>query len=665
MKSNIYASSNKQLIANATKLQQIVQSQQAKEICQIVLNKKPNDVEALNLLAVIYAIENELVLALEIFNKAAKLNPVDTQILFNKSNVLSQLKNHTEALLTVDKALLLNKKNSEGFRIRGEILRSMGRIDESILTYQQAIQIDLNNADLYNDLGILFKNKSELNHSLNNFDWAIKLRPNFAEAHKNKGNVLHELGFLYESHLSYKAALKLNANYKLLLGTYLHTKMQLCLWDDFTNDLTIYKSKIIQNENVSKPFDGLSLIDDPSLHKSIAETYIKELYPANSTLGPILSNKICNKLTVAYFSADFNEHAVSFLIVELFELHNKERFNLIGFSTTNLSSNATTDRVINSFDRLIDVSEKSDVEVALMARSFNVDIAIDLGGHTGNNRFGIFAYRAAPIQMSYLGYLGTTGAEYMDYIIADPILIPSSSQVFYTEKIIYLPHYQANDTKRDDLGRIYKRSDFGLPEDAFIFCCFNNNYKFSPDVFDSWMNILKSSPNSIIFIYAKNEQIESNLIKEAQIRSVNTERLYFGGHVSRDEYMGRLSVCDLFLDTFTYNAGTTASDALWANLPVLTCMGESFASRMCSSILTSINLPELITSNQYDYENKAIDFANNPEKLAAIKNKLITNKSTAPLFNCEILTKNLEQGYLEAFKTCADGAPKSHIYVSP
>jgi predicted O-linked N-acetylglucosamine transferase (SPINDLY family) len=540
----------------------------------------------------------------------------------------------------------------------------MGRIDESILTYEQAIQIDLNNADLYNDLGILFKNKSELNQSLNNFDLAIKLRPNFAEAHKNKGNVLHELGFLHESQLSYKAALKLNANYKLLLGTYLHTKMQLCLWDDITNDLINYKSKIIQNENVSKPFDGLSLIDDPLLHKSIAETYIKELYPANSTLGPIISNEICNKLTIAYFSADFNEHAVSFLLVELFELHNKEKFNLIGFSTTILSSNATTDRIFNSFDQLIEVSRKSDVEVASMARSLNVDIAIDLGGHTGNNRFGIFAHRAAPIQISYLGYLGTTGAEYMDYIVSDPILIPSSSQVFYTEKIIYLPHYQANDTKRDDLGRIYKRSDFGLPEDAFIFCCFNNNYKFSPDVFDSWMNILKSSPNSIIFLYAKNEQIKSNLVKEAQIRSVNTERIYFGGHVNRAEYMGRLSVCDLFLDTFTYNAGTTASDALWASLPVLTCMGESFASRMCSSILTSINLPELITNNQNDYENKAIDFANNPEKLVAIKNKLITNKSTAPLFNCEILTRNLEQGYLDAFKSFADGAPISHIYVS-
>ena len=665
MRSDIYASSNKQLIANATKLQQNGQSQQAKEICQIVLNKKPNDVEALNLLAVIYAIENELVLALEIFNKASKLNPVDAQILFNKSNVLSQLKNYTEALLTVDKALLLNKKNSEGFRIRGEILRSMGRIDESILTYQQAIQIDSNNADLYNDLGILFKNKSELNQSLNNFNWAIKLRPNFAEAHKNKGNVLHELGFLYESHLSYKAALQLNVNYKLLLGTYLHTKMQLCLWDDFTNELIIYKSKIIQNENVSKPFDGLSLIDDPLLHKSIAVTYIKELYPANSTLGPILSNKICNKLTVAYFSADFNEHAVSFLTVELFELHNKERFNLIGFSTTNLSSNATTDRIFNSFDQLIDASQKSDVEVALMARSLNVDIAIDLGGHTGNNRFGIFAYRAAPIQISYLGYLGTTGANYMDYIVADPVLIPTSSQDLYTEKIIYLPHYQANDSKRDDLGRIYKRSDFGLPEDALILCCFNNNYKFSPEVFDSWMNILKNSPNSILFLYANNEQIKNNLIKEANFRSVSVERLFFGGRVSRDDYMGRLSVCDLFLDTFIYNAGTTASDALWANLPVLTCMGESFASRMCSSILASINLPELITSNQHDYENKAIDFANNPEKLVVIKNKLRKNKSTAPLFNCEILTRNLEQGYLDAFKSFADGTPSSHIYVSP
>jgi tetratricopeptide (TPR) repeat protein len=356
MINNIYASSKKQLIANATRLQQNGQSQQAKEICQTVLNKKPNDVEALNLLAVIYAIENEYALALEIFNKAAKRNPVDARILFNKSNVLMHLKEYTEALLTVDKALLLNKSNSEGYRIRGEILRSMGRIDESILITKQAIEIDPNNPDLFNDLGILYKDKAEPNLALNNFSWAIKLKPSFAEAYANIGNTQHELGLLYEAQLSYKALLNLNANYKLLWGTYLHTKMQLCLWDDFTNDLIIYKSKILQKINISKPFDGLSLIDDPALHKSIAITYINYRYPANSALGPILSNHIRNKLTIAYFSADFIEHAVSSLVVELFELQNKEKFNIIGFSTSKLSSNISTDRILNSFDKFIDVS---------------------------------------------------------------------------------------------------------------------------------------------------------------------------------------------------------------------------------------------------------------------------------------------------------------------
>jgi tetratricopeptide (TPR) repeat protein len=249
-RNNIYANSNKQLITNATRLQQNGQSEQAKEICQIALNKKPNDVEALNLLAVIYAVENEHNLALKLFNKAVKLSPADSRILLNKSNVLMHLKEYTEALLTVDKALLLNKRNLEGYRIRSEILRSMGRTDESIYITKQAIELDPNNPDLFNDLGILYKDKNEPNLALHNFNWAIKLMPSFLGARVNLANIQQEIGLLYEAQSNYKLALNLNGNYKLLLGTYLHTKMQLCLWDDITNDLINYKSKIIQNENV-------------------------------------------------------------------------------------------------------------------------------------------------------------------------------------------------------------------------------------------------------------------------------------------------------------------------------------------------------------------------------------------------------------------------------
>jgi predicted O-linked N-acetylglucosamine transferase (SPINDLY family) len=305
----------------------------------------------------------------------------------------------------------------------------------------------------------------------------------------------------------------------------------------------------------------------------------------------------------------------------------------------------------------------SDRAIAAYARDLTIDIAIDLGGYTQGSRTGIFSYRAAPIQLSYIGYLGTMGADYYDYLLADKTLIPDDSKHYYSEKIVYLPSYQVNDRKRSISNKKFTREELGLPNSGIVFCCFNNNYKILPTVFDSWMRILKLVEESVLFLYAENKWAESNLCNEAEARGVDSKRLIFGSNLPVSEYLGRYRACDLFLDTFPYNAGTTASDALWAGLPVITMMGKSFASRMAASIINAIGLPELIANNQEEYEALAIELAKNPNKLAGIQSKLANNRLATSLFDTPLFTKNIEAAYIKMFERYRADLEPDHISI--
>ena len=322
-----------------------------------------------------------------------------------------------------------------------------------------------------------------------------------------------------------------------------------------------------------------------------------------------------------------------------------------------------TDRLVRTFDQFIDVSTKSDQEVALMARSLEIDIAIDLGGFTGDSRTKIFAMRAAPIQVNYLGYPGTMGAEYIDYIIADTTIIPPSHQQFYTEKVVYLPSFQVNDTKRVISDRRFTREELGLPATGFVFCCFNNITKITPFVFDSWMRILKQVQESVLWMLGENETAVSNLLQEAELRGVDSTRIIFAKRESLPDYLARYRMADLFLDTLPFNAGTTASDALWAGLPVLTQMGESFAGRMAASLLNAIHLPELITTTKEDYEALAVDLANNPDKLAKIKQNLLENRLKTPLFDIQYFTEHIESAYTQMYERYQADLEPDHIFT--
>jgi predicted O-linked N-acetylglucosamine transferase (SPINDLY family) len=321
-------------------------------------------------------------------------------------------------------------------------------------------------------------------------------------------------------------------------------------------------------------------------------------------------------------------------------------------------------RMERAFDRFVDVREKSDLDIVQLARRMELDIAVDLGGFTEGCRPNLFALRAAPLQVSYLGYLATLGAAYMDYLIANTTIVPPEHQRHYAEKIVYLRTYQANDSKRVISDKRFSREELGLPRTGFVFCCFNASYKTVPETFNGWMRILRQVEDSVLFLLGDSATAQRNLRKEAVDRGVAADRLVFGKRLPTPEYLARYRTADLFLDTLPYNAGTTASDALWAGLPVLTRIGESFAARVAASLLNAIGLPELVTTSQEEYEATAIRLARDPARLAAFKDRLHRNRLTMPLFDCEQFTRHLESAYTQMYAHYQVDLSPEHIYVT-
>jgi predicted O-linked N-acetylglucosamine transferase (SPINDLY family) len=440
--------------------------------------------------------------------------------------------------------------------------------------------------------------------------------------------------------------------------------MHNCDWSDFQNEVSDLSSKIKKKLKVSPALPILALPFGLEEQRTAAEIWCLDKYPRNTSLGPILKTPGKPKIRLGYFSADFRNHPVSLLSAGLFEHHDKSKFELIAFAFGPDSRDEIRGRIVNSFDKFLDVTLKTDKEIAALSREMGIDIAIDLGGHTQHSRIGIFSFRAAPIQLSYVGYLGTMGANYYDYLIADKFLIPEKSQTHYIEKIIYLPSYQVNDNQQEIPCNALSRQDLNLPSVGFVYCCFNASYKITPETFDGWMRILRAVPKSVLLLYADTPSATSNLRIEAEKRGVSQNRLIFGKQLIRSKYLARCRSADLFLDTLPYNAGATASDALWAGLPVLTCMGEGFAGRYAASLLQAIGLPELITNSQAEYEALAIELGTNSVKLKKIKEKLELNRMTEPLFDTGLFAKKIEIAYEKIYERFQSDLPPQNIYVA-
>jgi predicted O-linked N-acetylglucosamine transferase (SPINDLY family) len=608
--------------------------------------------------------------ALDSFDQALQLNPNDAEAHTNRANALHALRRYPEAIASCDRALSLDPDRAEAWNNRGNSHLALQQYQQAQRDFDQSIRLNPDFAEAHNNLGTLLFEQRQHQDALAAIDRAIQLQPDFAEAYSNRGN-LHQHIDQYPLALeSFTRALQLDPDCAYAAGTRLHMKRVLCDWDNLEAERLEVEARIDRNQKAAIPFMTLNFTSSPVLQKKAAEIYVRDRYPAPADAVPIARRPQRDKIRIGYFSADFHRHAVSYLIADLFERHDRSKFEIIGFSFSPDAKDEMTDRVSAAMDQFIDVLTLSDREVAELSRKLEIDIAVDLLGFTKHNRPGIFAHRAAPIQVNYLGYPGTMGADYIDYLIADRTVIPETAQQHYSEKIVYLPDsYQANDSQRPISAKPCTRAAERLPETAFVYCCFNNANKITPPVFDIWMRILAQVPGSVLWLLEDNPLAAANLRKQVALRGIDPARLIFAKPLSLGEHLARVRLADLFLDTFPYNAHTTASDALWAGLPILTRTGETFASRVAASLLRAVSLPEsdlteLITTTEPAYEALAIELAQHPERLRDLRERLNRNRLTAPLFDTVTFTRHIEAAYTAIYARHHAALPPDHIHIA-
>ncbi len=580
-----------------------------------------------------------------------------------RSVALAEQRKFDAALSSCERALKILPNYAEAYSNRGAILAKLKRFDAAMASYDRAIAIAPDLVEAYSNRGNAFKELGHLDAALASYDRAIEIKPDFAEAYYNRGNIYHELKKFEAAMANYDEALALDPNIEYVLGRRLYTKMSICDWSFLDEDIARLSSGIQGGKRIALGFPLLGLTANPSLQRQAAEIWVNHKFPADGSFGPIAKRARSPKIRIGYYSADFRTHAVTQLTAGLFEHHDRTKFELTAFSFGSNKKDDMRNRVSAAFDKFVDVENLSDGDVVKRSRELGIDIAVDLMGFTQDNRAGIFASRAAPIQINYIGYPGTMGADYIDYIIADETVIPERAQSDYSERIIYLPNsFQANDDKLKVSGRLFTRAELGLPETGFVFCCFNNNYKITPDTFDSWMRIIGRAEGSVLWLFVQNQIAAANLRKEAAGRGVDPRRLVFAEAMPMPEHLARHRAADLFLDTLPFNAGATASCALWAGLPVLTLTGDAFASRMGASLLSAIQVPELITHRREDYEALAVELATDWDRLEALKRRLAENRLTAPLFDTKLFATNLEQAYTQIYNQYQADLPPDHIY---
>ncbi len=584
--------------------------------------------------------------------------------LFAQGLALHQQGKLAQAQTIYVEVLKVQPKHFDGLHLSGVIALQTNKNTLALDLIGQAIKLNPKIASAYSSRGNALQELKLFEAAVESHDKAIALKPDYADAYHGRGNALRELSRGTDAVASYKKALEIDPDIEFLLGGMLREKCQICDWDGIEREVNVLLQKIAAGNKCTPCFPLLHMADSPARQKQVGELWISSHHPPNQTLGPLPKPIKRNKIRIAYFSADFRNHAIAHLMAGLFESHDKSKFELFAFSFGPDQPDGMRQRLVPAFDQFIDVRAKTDIEVAQLARQLEIEIAIDLNGFTKDGRPGIFAARAAPIQVNYLGYPGTMAAPYMDYLIADRTLIPETSQQHYTEKIVYLPgSYQVNDSKRPMAEKQFNRKELGLPATGFVFCCFNNSYKITPAVFAVWMHILKRAEGSVLWLLEDNLHATENLRREAEQRGVSSERLIFAPRIHLPGHLARHQLADLFLDTLPYNAHTTASDALWAGLPVLTLMGQTFAGRVAAGLLHAIELPELITHSQEQYESKAIELATNPKLLGEIKQKLARNRLTTPLFNTPLFTKHIEAAYVAMYERYQTNLPPEHIYI--
>jgi len=562
--------------------------------------------------------------------------------------VIAHLSGHTpKGGELIRKAVSLDPGFAAAHNDLGNLLMAEGKIPEAMASYRRAVKVSPDFAEAWNNLGNACQLDNSLEEAIDSYEKAIGLRPDYPEAHRNLGSALRRAGRMAEALAAFETAVRLNPEFSEALALVVQEMRELCAWEGL-DALSRRLIEIVESRSGTvNPFIFLTLETSPAQQFRCATGWAAAHLPT-SPPAPKIATEVApdRRITLGYLSADFQEHATAHLISELFSLHDRGRFQVNGYSYGRDDGSAARRRLVQSFDRFVDLEAASFAEAADQIRGDGVDILIDLKGYTAGARPQILALRPAPIQVNYLGYPGTMGTTAVDYIIVDPYVVPPEQQPFFSEKLVHLPGcYQVNDRTRPISPHVPSPAECGLPEGAFVFCCFNAAYKITPQVFDVWIRLLAAVPGSVLWLLDPHPVARANLLREAQSRGAAADRLVFAPSLPNPDHLARFAVAHLFLDTLPYNAHTLACDALWGGCPLVTCSGEAFPSRVAGSLLRAAGLPELIAASLSEYEAMALRLATDSAHYRAIRGRLRENRLTCPLFDSRRFARDLEAAY--------------------
>lgn len=598
------------------------------------------------------------------YERAIALKPDYAEAHWNIGNALRALGRPDDAIARYEQALAIRPDYAEAYNAIGNALLMLARPEDAIIHYKKALAARARYPDAYINLGDALQSLDREVEAIAEYDKALAIRPDDPEALSKRGDALAELERYDEALRSFKQALVIDPDHAHAFNAMASAAKTACDWK-LTAKLSREAVARVAAGKLVEAFTFLGYSSDPSLQLACARSFIRDeiaVPPPRLWNGTIWQN---SKIRIAYLSADFRMHATAYLTAELFERHDRSRFEVVGVSFGSDDRSEMRDRLMRGFDQFLDVRFKSDRDVARTLSDLRIDIAIDLSGLTYGCRPGILARRPAPVQVNYLVYPGTTGADFIDYILADPMVLPFDQQRFCTEKIVHLPEcYQVNDSARA-VAEAPTRQDAGLPAEGFIFCCFNNSNKLTAEMFGIWMRLLHRVQGSVLWLLRANAAAEENLRREVAARGVDPARLVFATRTKVEQHLARYRLADLFLDTLPYNAHTTASDALWAGLPLITCRGESFPGRVAASLLHAVGLPELVTDSLEDYEALALRLAAEPSMLRGVRERLQQNRLTYPLFDTDRFRRHVEAAYTKMWELWQRGEGPRSFAVEP
>jgi predicted O-linked N-acetylglucosamine transferase (SPINDLY family) len=604
--------------------------------------------------------------ALAACDELLTLQPQSPEAWLLRGNALQQRGAHEQAVDSYAQALRLQPNLPAAWNNAGHSLRVLRRLTAATSAFKRALVLQPDYVMALNNQGLTFLDGRRAADALRSFDEALAAQPDSVEVLFNRGTALLVMKRFAEAAHSFSQVVRLAPHFGGAVGSLFYARRNCCDWSDYQPLAQRAVAAVERGEFIDLPLSFMGVTDSSRMQLACARLCSALRYPQRAAPATPHGPRRHDRIRVAYLSGDFGEHAVSYLIAGVIEHHERNRFETVAVSWGRSNAGPTRQRLEAAFERFIDVTDLSDAEIVAQMRDLEIDIAVDLAGHTDGQRTQIFADRAAPIQVSYLGFPGTSGVPEMDYIVADDFLIPPQHRENYSEQIVYLPEcFQSNDERRTTDAAAPTRSAVGLPEDGLVWCSFHGSYKVTPPTFDIWVRLARAVPRSVLWLLGGSPVIEENLRREAVRRGLDANRLVFAAHLPYSHHLARIPLADIYLDTFPFNGGATTSDALWAGVPVVTCAGQSFAARMSGSLLRTCGMTDLVTHSLPDYERLALRLAGEPARLASLRARLAERRGSSPLFDTARFCRHLEAAYAALVERHGQGKPPAMMRVPP